>query len=73
MLSESAYKLRKQKVILENKDPSSYKTTTRALRLGAGLISSLFMWAQVRRQASLSLLLHAHPTYRRSVCTGQVP
>lgn len=41
--------------------------------LGVRLISSLFMWAQVRRQASLSLLQHAPPTHRRSVPIGQVP
>lgn len=75
MLTELAYKLRKQKVILQNKDHSSYKPTTKALRLGFRLTASLIMWALVRRQASLSLLQHAHasPTYLRSVCIGQVP
>jgi hypothetical protein len=72
MLSESAYKLRKNKVILQNKGPFSYKPTTGTLRLDVRLISSLLMWAHVRRQDSLYLLKHGHPTYRRSICNGQV-
>lgn len=75
MLTELAYKLRKQKLILQNKDPSSYKPTTKALRIGVKLIASLIMLTQVRRQTSLSLLKHVHatPTYRRGVCSGQEP